>query len=43
MSETLKWNNSNFSLLTKNKVDVKANQGMTHSEPPLNRKMKKKK
>ena len=37
MPGTLKWNNPNFDLLTKNKIAVKTNQGITHSKPPLNR------
>ena len=38
MPDTLKWNNPHFNLLTKNKIAVKTNQGITHSKPPLNRK-----
>jgi hypothetical protein len=36
--QTLKWNNPHCGLLTKNKIAVKTNQGITHSKPPLNRK-----
>ena len=38
MPGTLKWNNPHFDLLTKNKIAVKTNEGITHSKPPLNRK-----